>query len=48
MVNLPGLNGGTLHRIEPFEYRKSESGRVRQKRLPNLEDDLAHSDRDVG
>jgi len=45
MANLPGLNGGTLHRIEPFEYRKSESGRVRQKRLPNLEDHLALSDR---
>jgi len=45
MANLPGSNGGTLHRIEPFEYRKSEGGRVIQKRLPNLEDHLALSDR---
>jgi len=45
MANLPGSNGGTLHRIEPFEYRKSEGGKVTQKRLPNLENDLALSDR---
>jgi len=31
MANLPSLKRRYLHRIEPFEYRKSASGRARQK-----------------